>query len=223
MTRWFGLVALAVLGLVAGFGCGSGDSSLVEIGDEVQATLMARATVNTLNLTLTPQPTPTPEPEVLAFQRTLVAEVQTVRNLFEFLDVRLAAEPGSISSLADEQGNLAAGWLESCCPRQLDSATNAAPAAANALADVRASYEAGGAEEHLTRIADVETQLAQARATLDAVPATTTLAGAQEFVTSALASLDLLDAAIASVIDCCEPPPTPTPSPSATPEATPAP
>ena len=223
MTRWFGLVAVAILGLVAGFGCGGDDSSLVEIGDEVQATLIARATVNTLNLTLTPQPTPTPEPQVLVDQRALVAEVRGVRNLFAFLAVRLATEPGAIGSLADEQGNLAAGWLESCCPQQLDAATDASSAAASALADVRASYEAEGTEEHLTRIAEAEAQFAQAQASLDAVPATATLAAARELVASTLAGLDLLDAAIDSVINCCEPPATPTPSPSATlePQATP--
>ena len=150
MPRRFVLAsALCVLALVA-FAC-SGDTSLEDLGGEVQATRVARATFAAENFT--PPPTATPEPEVFVDLRALVLHALNIDNFFNFLQVRLENNDTlTFGSIGDEEGQLDEGWIEDCCSRQWASGQQAIDDTEATLLDVQAVYEEEGSVEHLALV-----------------------------------------------------------------------
>jgi len=209
MSRLFALASvLCALAFVAS-AC-SEDTSLEDLGDEVQATQLALATLESDNATRTPQPTSTPEPEVFAHLRTLGLHAQDIDSFFNFLRIRL--EPSStftIGSIGDEDGNFVEGWIQDCCERQWSGVQETITDAATTLHDVQVAYDEEGSAEHLALVSTAQEQLDEASATLDALPEAVTL-DAAAFVTAAgLNIIERLSQTISDLNACCEPAPAP--------------
>jgi hypothetical protein len=90
MIRWLGLGCVVLVASLLALAC-NGDTTLEDLGDEVQATRLAEATIRESNRTTTPQPTatlvptPTPEPVVFVDLRALTADVRDIRSFVEFV------------------------------------------------------------------------------------------------------------------------------------------
>ena len=229
MIRWLGLGGVVLVASLLALAC-SDDTTLEDLGDEVQATRLAEATIREHNRTTTPQPTatlvptPTPEPVVFADLRVLTAEVRDIRSFVGFLDLRRAGSDSlTLGSLGDEDGNLAEGWLDACCESLRTSANETMSEAGDTVLMVQAFYsEEEPSQEHLELVLPVQSGLDELRGTLDSIPLAANTAAAQQLTSAALGMLNEMDAAIEELFICCgqtSATPTPSPSPTPSPEA----
>ena len=198
-------VCLLALSLIA---CGD-DTSLEDLGGEVQATLMARATFAAENFT--PPPTATPEPEVFVDLRALVLHALGIDNFFSFLQVRLENNDTlTFGSIGDEDGQLEEGWIEDCCSRQWASGQQAIDDTEATLLDVQAVYEEEGSVEHLALVSTAQGQLDETQETFDALPAAPSVDEAVFIAATGRGIVGRLEQTLRELIVCCEPAPTPT-------------
>ena len=209
MSRLFALASvLCALAFVAS-AC-SEDTSLEDLGDDVQATQLALATLESDNATRTPQPTSTPEPEVFAHLRTLGLHAQDIDSFFNFLQIRIEASGTfTIGSIGDEDGNLAEGWIQDCCERQWSGVQQTIADAAATLHDVQIAYEEEGSAEHLALVSTAQEQLDEARTTLDALPEAVTLDEAAFITAAGLNIIERLDQTLSDLSVCCDSAPIP--------------
>ena len=207
LPRRFVLVSVLCVLAFAAFACGE-DTSLEELGGEVQATLMARATFAAENFT--PPPSATPEPEVFADLRALVFHALDIDSFFNFLQIRLTAnDPLTIGSIGDEDGQLEEGWIEDCCERQWSAAQEMSDDTEAMLADVQAVYAEEDSTEHLALVSTAQGQLDEARETLDALPAALSVDEAAFIAAGGRPIVARLEQTFRELLACCEPTPVP--------------